>query len=223
MKKENNGQPVEMDINIMPRCKFGTKCRYKDYSCPYQHPQEKQRKPTAETTESAAAETTPEQRSHGDQLPQLDTDHESPAMKESIPKTESRIWTAMGDGSCMYYCVAGKNDQKEAQELRKRVAQYVEETWDKEINGVGIAAAKLLQDLGWTKEQYLRSVLTRAHWGDEPELVFLANITQQRIRIFQDAGEHWQELVQYGKQGPILRLLYVQKRVHYDKIIVKER
>ena len=54
-------------------------------------------------------------------------------------------------------------------------------------------------------------------------MVFLANITQQRIRIFQDAGEHWQELVQYGKQGPILRLLYLQKRVHYDKIIVKER
>ena len=62
---------------------------------------------------------------------------------EVIPKSQGQIWEALADGSCMFYCVAGKNDPIAAANLRLHVAQFVNTHW-----------SVVLEDLDITPEQF---------------------------------------------------------------------
>ena len=197
-----------------PACLYGGKCWYKEYHCPFTHPAEPERK----------APPRPPRRE--------ETEAEGPAKKseakgekevECVPKTEGKIWKAAPDGSCMFHCVQGCNDKDKVALLRRTVAQHVQDAWDEPFNEL-ITTAELLSSFGWTKEEYQRSVVMDSHWGDEWELAFLGRLTKQRLRVFREEKDHWQQFAEYGTEGPVCRLLFTPSRIspHYDLIIVRE-
>jgi hypothetical protein len=177
-----------------------------------------EKEPAKETVERAAERPRNKQGNAGE-----DT-QEKP--RETVPKAQGKIWKARGDGSCLFYCVARGNSREAVARLRAGLAQHVGEHWGARVSGLDITTQELLSQVGWQKEQYMASVVTANHWGDEVELVLLAITTGQRLRVFQDQGDQWQQYAEYGTQGPLLRLLFQpgdgHRAPHYDVITTKE-
>ena len=123
----------------------------------------------------------------------------------------------------MFHCVEGSNAKEKVAILRRAIAQHVQDAWDEPFNEL-LTTAELLSSLGWTKEEYQRQVVMESHWGDEWELIFLAQLTKQRLWVFRDEKDHWQQFAEYGREGPVCRMLFTPSRTvpHYDLIIVRE-
>ena len=169
----------------------------------------------------------PHNREHGD--PREIGDKEQPPPRgegEIVPKAQGQIWKATADGSCLFYCVAHSNSCAAAMKLRMALAHHDLHSWNNKVPGLEHTVGELLTLLGWGQEQYLQSVLKGDHWADEIELILLSRITQQRLRVFYETEEFWQQYVEYGTQGLILRLRFIPPcrahQPHYDVLLVKE-
>ena len=215
VQREMQGQQPE-ELKERRMCQHGGKCWYKNLFCPFAHTRvPPEWVPKAPTEDQPRKPTTQKQR--------VDPSEKGISGAEQIPKREGTIWKARGDGSCMFYCAAGCNSREEAFSLRHRVAQHVHDTWTETVNG-SMRTDELLATFGWSKASYQESVVREDHLGDEWELAFLAKITRQRLRVFRDEEEHWQQFAEYGTEGPVCRLLFTPSShcPHYDLIKVRE-
>ena len=182
-------------------CKYSRNCWYKDKFCPFSHPVQTKKQAPEPTCLDKEGVSTPEIPSGG--VPRTCP---TASAKENIPKKEGRIWWAVGDGSCLFYCIQAKNDKQGAMQMRKLLANFVAENWDRQWEIPHITTRDLVLSTGIaSKEAYLKEVVKESYWAGEVELVLLSKMTKSRLRIFKDSGKHWQEYVQYGDEGPLHR------------------
>ena len=186
-------------------CWHGHRCWFKEQHCPFSH--------------SAPPRDIP----NGNQKPRtpwVDTEG------ETIPKGQGSIWKAVGDGSCMFYCASETNDPAVAMELRTWIAEFVASNWDSVLEDAGITPGELLTSMGWQKDQYLQSITTVNHWGDEWELAFLSRILGKQLRVFREEKDAWVQIAKYGSGENLVRLLFTpengMQKPHYDMIHLKE-
>ena len=139
---------------------------------------------------------------------------------ERIQKSDGLIWEAMGDGSCMYHSILGSNDQQKALELRCRLAVYARAHLDDSIGDAGRTVRQSLALMGLEVDTYLQCLPQLWHWGGELELGMLANMLKLQLKVFMEDGDWWKEVMQFGADGEVRRLLY--KDNHYNVLIPKE-
>jgi hypothetical protein len=142
--------------------------------------------------------------------------------RELVPKAQGKIWQAKGDGSCLFYCLAGSNAEVGAFWLRHALAHYVRHSWNEVLQGLDLTTGELLHHMGWGQSQYEQDVVRADHMGDELELILLSRITRQRLRVTQEKEDGWQQYAEYGTEGPVLRLQYKPEKLHYDVVEVRE-
>ena len=178
----------------LPMCPHGDRCWYKAFYCPFTHTAGPEKPTRTVPPADQQLEPGPQGRKLG-----VSTGRKE---QECIPKAEGKIWKAKGDGSCLFYCVAGSNATEKADNLRRMVAQHVHDKWDETLDGC-ITTGELLTTFGWSKELYQKSVVQSSHWGDDWELAFLAKLSKQRLRVFTDNKDHWQQFAEYGLFTPL--------------------
>ena len=250
VQQENLGQEQSTNQDQKRPCKFGNRCFWKEFACPFAHPgvgatqaatregdnaAKKQKAPRVEGTDEQGPKEAEGKAEGG--CP-VGTGEVSVSVEEEVdrgrrkgdgervPKACGKIWSAVGDGSCLFYSVAGVNSKESAMWLRHALAHHVRQAWTDEIEGLDLTTGELLNHLGWEQARYLQSVISTDHWGDELELILLSRITEQRFRVFEEQEDGWHQYAEYGTKGPILRLRFRPgtrtRPPHYDLLLVRE-
>jgi hypothetical protein len=146
--------------------------------------------------------------------------------RESIPKGEARVCKALGDGSCLFYCILGDNDPAKAMALRAQIGAFAASNAQRTLGDTSTTLEEELQRRGLTMEGYI-GMLQQPCLGGEVELFLAAAMFGMQFKVFTDQGDHWGELVHYGTQGEVRRLIYSRgesaANSHYDILQPKER
>jgi hypothetical protein len=173
--------------------------------------------PTAAVAEQALRE--------GAALVTLRGHNPQPTHNESIPKTEAVIQKAVGDGSCLFYCMLGENDWVKAQMLRAQLAQFVHMHAQSQIGHMTVRQA--IEQRGMTVQSYMQNIVLPSTYGGELELLFIAAMQQKQVRVFMDKEGNWGEVAHFGTAGELVRLLFTPRtrvtQPHYDILQMKER
>ena len=147
--------------------------------------------------------------------------------KEKIPKGEARVCKALGDGSCLFYCILGENDATKAGVLRGQLRAFAAFAATEKLGRSSSTVAEMLQHWGITVEGYGQMVQHPHCQGGEIELHLAANMLKMQLRVFTDQGDSWLEMAHYGVEGEVRRLLYTPDAngqcSHYDILQPKER
>ena len=226
-------QPEELGSSR--QCRFKEHCRYKADYCPFIHPVIVAEKgeprgmdvdpPPAEVAERAVREAEAAQGSKAEQGGVLQVSEAT--SREIIPKTEATVWKAIGDGSCLFYCMVGENDRAKAQALRLQVAQFAGSKLDDRLGACPVVLREALGQRGLSPEGFCHAVVEPGTYGGEIELFLTAHMQERQFKIFQDMGDIWGEVAHIGAHGSLTRLLFTPRaegiRPHYDMLHIKER
>ena len=202
--KEESNQVDRATANSKKGCVHAAKCWYKAAFCPFAHLEAPLERPQQTLAHHSA----------------LKLANPKVSSKEQIPKPLAQVWRACGDGACLFHSILQSNDPKQANELRIKLVDYAGKEGDTMILGLGITVRQMLEADGKSMANYLNELAKPTFWGGEPELVLLSQMLRLRIRVFKDAGDHWEEEREYGVAGSLCRLHY--NGAHYNRIMAKE-
>ena len=90
-------------------------------------------------------------------------------------------------------------------------------SWEEKVVG-DITVRDIIQSAGWSQQRYMESVVKPSHEGGETELILLAAMRGQQIRVFHDNGDIWVEYRRFGQGSEISRVVFGNSR--YDMIVM---